>query len=290
MNHLRRHIDFSLMGRSLWTFQTRLCPTWSARLRLIGVYAILVVAAFAGRLGATRTRKLRIHAAGRDRDWWVGDPMEVAALWTVFVGGEYGDWLPASSPSVIVDAGANVGSASLWFRERFPEATVIAVEPNPTAFERLRRNLGHEPNVHLINAALGGQDGRATFALASATSLQGRLQEQPPGDAFEVDVISVATIRERYAAGGEIDLLKLNIEGAEWQVLGEPLTGVGTIVMEIHEPVPEERDPDGVLTEIADREGFELRQGYSQTLAPRKLRWLIPTHASEKEPRPVGAA
>src|ERR1700738_292386 len=120
------------MGRSLWTLQARVCPDGRARSRLLLVYTILVIAALSGRVAKT-TRRLRIRAAGRDRDWWVADPMEVAALWTVFVGCEYGDYLPARAPRLIVDAGANVGSATLWFRERFPDAHVVALEPNPQA-------------------------------------------------------------------------------------------------------------------------------------------------------------
>jgi FkbM family methyltransferase len=264
------------MGRSLWTLQARMCPDPGARLRLLLVYAVLVLAAFSGRLARIRARRLRIRAAGRDRDWWVADPMEVAALWTVFVGGEYGDYLPDQPPRLIVDAGANVGSATLWFRERFPEARVIAIEPNPEAFERLQRNVGDDPNVDVVNAALADSDGKASFALASRTSLQGRLGGGTNGaGVLEVDALTLGTVSERFAAGARIDLLKLNIEGAEWPVLARPLANVGTIAMEVHEPVPGNRDPDAVLREIAEREGFELREGYSQTLAPRNLRWLV---------------
>jgi FkbM family methyltransferase len=279
MGYLRKHVGFSLMGRSLWTLQARLCPTVGARLRLLFVYGILVINALGGRSTKQRTRRLRIHAAGRDRDWWVADPMEVAALWTVFVGGEYGDFLPAQPPQLVVDAGANVGSATLWFRERFPEARVIAIEPNPDAFARLKSNVGDDPNIHVVNAALSDSDGRASFALESATSLQGRLQDHdgPGGGMVDVDALTLGTVRARFAHGAEIDLLKLNIEGAEWPILAGPMAGVGTVAMEIHEPVPGDRDPDEVLREVAQRGGFELREGYSQTLAPRSLRWLVRT-------------
>jgi FkbM family methyltransferase len=220
--------------------------------------------------------------------------MEVAALWTVFVAGEYGDWLPAH-PRLIVDAGANVGSATLWFRERFPDARVVALEPNPQAFERLQRNVGDDPNVEVVNAALADSDGKASFALESMTTLQGKLQDRDGtgvdgAGVVEVDALTLDTVRERFAAGAPIDVLKLNIEGAEWPVLAGSLTNVGTIAMEIHEPVPGDRDPDTVLREVGEREGFELRQGYSQTLAPRHLRWLVRTEVAEREPEALRAS
>jgi FkbM family methyltransferase len=283
--YLRGRIHFSLMGRSLWSLQVRLCPTLGARLRLLFVYVILVLNAFSGRSTKAAARRLRIQAAGRDRDWWVADPMEVAALWTVFVSGEYADFLPRR-PRIIVDGGANVGSATLWFRERFPDARVIALEPNPKAFERLKRNVGDDPNVELVNAALSGSDGKASFSLEEMTTLQGRLEADADGGAprsrkVEVDAFTLGTIRDRFADGAQIDVLKLNVEGAEWSILAGPLTNVGTIAIEIHEPVPGNRDPDAVLSEVAAREGLELRQGYSQTLAPRNLRWLVPTRVAK---------
>jgi hypothetical protein len=60
--------------------------------------------------------------------------------------------------------------------------------------------------------------------------------------------------------------------------------------MEIHEPVPGDRDPDAVLREVAAREGFELREGYSNTTAPENLRWLVRTAVAEAEPEPLKAS
>lgn len=286
---LRTRVGFSLMGRSLWTLQARMCPTIGARLRLLFVYAILAMHGLTGYPRQPRVRRLRIRAAGRDRDWWVADPMEVAALWTVFVGGEYGDYLPPD-PRVIVDAGANIGSATLWFRERFPDAQVIALEPNPQAFERLRRNFADDPNVQLVNAALADSDRKASFAMQATTTLQGRLQSGGAGaGVVEVDALTIDTVADRFAQNARIDLLKLNIEGAEWEVLDGSMANVGTVTMEIHEPVPGDRDPDAVLQDVSEREGFELRQGFSQTLAPRKLRWLVRPEAAQLEAEPLRA-
>jgi FkbM family methyltransferase len=285
MTYLRKRVGFALMGRSLWTLQARMCPDLGARLRLIYVYGVLVLRALSGRPPASRARRLRIRAAGRDRDWWVADPMEVAALAEVFVDGEYGDYLPGEPPRLILDAGANVGSATLWFRERFPEARVVAIEPNPRAFERLRRNVGDEPNVELVNAALSDSDGKAFFGGEEMTPV-GRLQDRSGPGVVEVGTLTLATVRERFAAGAPIDVFKLDVEGAEWAVLAGPLTDIGVIAIEIHEPVPGGRDPDAVLRAVGEREGFELRQGYSNTTADN-LRWLVRAGVAEKEPQPL---
>ena len=49
----------------------------------------------------------------------------------VFIGQQYDYSLPAD-PKVIIDAGAHVGHATAWFSARFPRATIIAIEPDPT--------------------------------------------------------------------------------------------------------------------------------------------------------------
>jgi FkbM family methyltransferase len=278
LRFLRKHINFALMGRSLFAVQARMCPTPGARARFLFIYVVLVIRALSGR-PAKKARRLRICAAGRERDWWVADPMEMAALSEVFVAGEYGDFLP-EHPRLILDAGANVGSATLWFRERFPDARVICVEPNPKAFERLARNVGDEPNVQLVNAALSDRDGKAFFGGEPMTPV-GRLQDHGGPSVFEVDTLTLATVRERFAADAQIDMFKLDVEGAEWQVLTGPLTNVRAIAIEIHEPVPGGREPDEVLQQVAEREGFELRRGYSNTAAPENLRWLLRTEVAE---------
>jgi FkbM family methyltransferase len=262
------------MGRSLWELQAKLCPGLAARARLLLVYAVLVLRALLLRSESPKPYRVRIRAAGRTRDWWVADPMEVAALHEVFIAGEYGDWLPTEQPRLILDAGANVGSATLWFRDRFPEARVIAVEPNPRAFERLQRNVGGEQNVQLVNAALAGNDGKAFFGGQPMTPV-GHLLDQPAPGAVEVDTFTLETLRKRFAAGEQIELFKLDVEGAEWQVLSGSLADIGAIAIEVHDPVPGGRSPDAFLSEVASREGFELRHGYTATAAPENLRWLV---------------
>ena len=47
----------------------------------------------------------------------------------------------------IIDCGANIGISSLWFAKEFPGAEIYAVEPSPTNFEMLRKNVAAYPNI-----------------------------------------------------------------------------------------------------------------------------------------------
>ena len=62
------------------------------------------------------------------------------------------------NPSVIVDAGANAGFASVWFANVFPMATIFAIEPERSNFTLLRRNARPYPNIIPIHAALWNVD------------------------------------------------------------------------------------------------------------------------------------
>lgn len=50
--------------------------------------------------------------------------------------------LPATA-SLVLDCGANIGASTLWLTERYPEARVLAVEPDPRNFWLLQRNVRH---------------------------------------------------------------------------------------------------------------------------------------------------
>ncbi|CAI5982039.1 unnamed protein product [Closterium sp. NIES-65] len=68
--------------------------------------------------------------------------------------------LPHFRPSAILDAGANIGLASLIFALRFPRALIVAVEPARDNFALLQRNVKHLPRILPVNAALWSHDTR----------------------------------------------------------------------------------------------------------------------------------
>lgn len=60
---------------------------------------------------------------------------------------------------MIVDAGANIGAASLWFKNRYPASAVVAIEPEPGNFGVLSKNAGFKDRLAAIQAAIGSEDG-----------------------------------------------------------------------------------------------------------------------------------
>jgi FkbM family methyltransferase len=167
---------------------------------------------------------------------------DIKCMEKVFVNNEYKPPFPLD-PRIIVDAGANIGMATLWYAQEYPKAKIIAIEPEHSNFEILERNCAGLSNVVLVKGALWCksrtlviQDPRAEkWAFSVAQSAQ----ESSCGSQM-VQAITVPGILRQFGVG-RIDLLKLDIEGAERDLFnagaGSWLGSVGQIVIELHDRI-----------------------------------------------------
>jgi FkbM family methyltransferase len=133
----------------------------------------------------------------------------------------------------IIDCGANIGITSLFFAARFPRARIFSVEPHPENFALLEANVARVPRITPIRACLTGTvQGSVRFTVDQAAW----------GNSISTGTCGVmvpaTTIENLCNQNGisKIDLLKLDIEGAEEQVLknGTFLTRTQNIIAELH--------------------------------------------------------
>src|SRR2546427_6179555 len=135
----------------------------------------------------------------------------------------------------IVDLGANIGLASRFFAETFPNARFVCVEPNPSNIAILRKNVATlGARVRIIEGAISDRAGEAHFA-GSLECWRGRLDK----NASSGCVVRCYTMDEIFTLGGidRIDILKINIEGAEEQLFSQPaswIRKVRMILVELH--------------------------------------------------------
>jgi FkbM family methyltransferase len=146
-----------------------------------------------------------------------------------FIRNEYGLRQELPEVHTILDVGANIGFFSIAARGRYPQAKIHAYEPNPRVMHHLRSNtsaLGIEVHAE----ALGARDG-FTEILDSSDSNQARALMCEGG---RIPQISLENAIERI--GGSVDLLKLDCEGAEWDLfrVSEIWKRVRNIRMEFH--------------------------------------------------------
>lgn len=148
---------------------------------------------------------------------------DFATLRQVFIGQEYR--LPATAIErvdreyqricasgmipVIVDAGANIGAASIWLKARFPEATIIAIEPDPSNAFMARKNLAGLQDVVVMEAAIGGEPGFVSI-VAAGKSWAVQTERAEAGCAIVTIDQAVATI-----TSGKLLIVKIDIEGFE---------------------------------------------------------------------------
>lgn len=141
----------------------------------------------------------------------------------------YGLGKQLGSVRVIVDIGAHAGFFALAAKSHYPDAIVDCYEPNPRILPYLNANLAHA-RARVFPEAVGHEEGWVALVDDGQTN-----QARITGDLrSDVPQISIRTALER--AGGTIDLLKLNCEGAEWDILrpGIPWECVRHLRFEYH--------------------------------------------------------
>jgi FkbM family methyltransferase len=139
----------------------------------------------------------------------------------------------------IVDIGANVGLASIYFASIYPDASIYAFEPDPGSFELLRSNVVPLPTIRAFGHGLFERDGTARLHLGTKT----------PGSSsigishLNGNAVSEIRLRDAAAALDEldiaaIDILKIDTEGCELPILrrlGPRLSGAKIVYLEYHD-------------------------------------------------------
>jgi FkbM family methyltransferase len=164
---------------------------------------------------------------------------------------EYG-WDLERAPRTIVDGGAYIGLSAIYFTLRYPGVRVIAVEASESNFNLLVRNTAAFPNIEAVNAALWPQPGSLMLTdpgtglwglqVTDASAQESRGQESTGQSraAESQDSVRAITIPDilRDHQLDRIDLLKVDIEGAEKELFDAPAPWLGqvdAICIELHD-------------------------------------------------------
>jgi FkbM family methyltransferase len=148
---------------------------------------------------------------------WTAD---VAVFEQVFVQQEYDIDLPLE-PRWIIDAGAHIGMASVYFANRYPKAKIVAIECNPDNYAVLLRNTQPYENITPIHAALWHTPGLVSIENPDDLSWAFRVSDCSESAGKKAISVRAITVPEALEAihGERIDVLKMDIEGAEYGVL-----------------------------------------------------------------------
>jgi FkbM family methyltransferase len=164
---------------------------------------------------------------------------DVASCGEILMRRQY-DWVLRRTPQVIVDAGANIGLASIFYANKYPSARIIAIEPEASNYQMLVKNTAAYSRVQAVNAALWSENCKLDiFDPAqghTAFQMRGETSSSDPQGAL-VAGITLDNLMFDFGIS-HIDLLKVDIEGAERQVFAHPdrwIAAVDNIAIELHD-------------------------------------------------------
>ena len=185
----------------------------------------------------------------------------------IFIDQSY--WFTAETPRpFIIDCGANIGMASLYFKALYPAAEILAFEPDPDAFACLGENirLNGLSGIEIKNKALMGAAGETELYASKSgpgSLLVSVLRARADGPARKVPAAKLSEYITR-----PVDLLKIDIEGAETEALLElrasgRLSMVKRLIMEYHHHIDKAADSLSEILGALESSGFGYQLGGS---------------------------
>lgn len=193
--------------------------------------------------------------------------LNAGALWVSYV--KLIPWLfRLNKESVVIDCGANVGSISYYLS--ITGATIYAFEPDPVAFKALLERCGNKKNIQCINKGVWCKNAwiklyrhrqmleETDFTVSS--SIVSEKRNISSGSSIEVEVVDL--IEFIRSLNKKVDLVKIDIEGAEIEIL-EKIISTDSYVLfkvafiETHESkIPGQKEQIQAIKQLMAKKGI----------------------------------
>lgn len=160
---------------------------------------------------------------------------DIPTFYDIFLYHEYD--ISIEKPSIIIDAGANIGLFTIWIKNKYPDAMVICIEPDMENFKLLKKNLSDYDNIYFENCGIWNNDTLLKVYDKYDLGKWGIVVEEN-NESGSVPAISVPSLMEKYSFEN-IDLFKIDIERSEKQLFLKNyeswLPKVKIIFIELHD-------------------------------------------------------
>ncbi|MCC7462562.1 MAG: FkbM family methyltransferase [Gammaproteobacteria bacterium] len=156
----------------------------------------------------------------------------------IFVRRAY-DYPYPGRPRFIIDAGANAGYATVRFAQLYPEARIVAVEPDSGNYAALSHNVAPYPNVRTLNAGVWPRSTRLVIDNPDAGTCSFQVREARDHEPGSLAAVSIGELLTQQGAG-TLDILKIDVEGTELEIFSDPgcqswLARTNLIFIELHD-------------------------------------------------------
>lgn len=138
------------------------------------------------------------------------------------------------NPKVIVDLGAHVGFTSIYYSLIYESAIIFSIEASKKNYEFLSYNTKSFENIYTLQKVIYSKEGYVKFNEDNVFSYNNKINDSgKPTECITMNALM------KYFEIEKIDLLKIDIEGAEAEILNTNnnwLNKVDNIIIELHRP------------------------------------------------------
>jgi FkbM family methyltransferase len=204
--------------------------------------------------------KIRVHKLFDKSLYFYSSTELLHGLKEIFIDKIYRQEL--SKTPYIIDCGANIGMSIIYMKEHFPQAEIIAFEPDETNFDLLTRNINSfgYSGVSLFKEAVWNEN--TTLPFSNDSTMGSRIEMDNTARTKSVKAKRLKDILNR-----DVDFLKIDIEGAENVVLNDiadNLNKVKNMFLEYHGTFDQNKELAGIINIISEA-GFNY---YIKEAAP----------------------
>lgn len=212
------------------------------------------------------------HSNGLKIDYSI-NRSSLPLLKSIFINREYADYFPFYQKAVIVDIGAHKGYFTLFASlNTDKQSKIISVEPVEANFRILEQNIQQNENknekIKLIKAAVADFDGELDIHLSHDTNhslISGNPLSGKSHSTEKVKAITLDSLFSQFQLN-EIDFLKLDCEGAEYDILFNAsdvtLNKIKILSMEFHDLKSSEKNADKLIAYLENKHFRVLKFQY----------------------------
>lgn len=192
---------------------------------------------------------------------------DVILYYDIMINRHYGQ-IPIEKAGTIIDCGANIGLSCAYFLYRYPNARLIAIEPDPVNYKLCTSNLSSfGRRVDVLQAAVWGKSMPMKVNSDNIGTWASTVEAAKGGSDSIIEGLDIPSILQRYAIE-YVDILKIDIEGAEMDVFSaENLDWIDRV--KCFQIELENEDCRKMFMKALSGRGFEFSQYGEITIAVR---------------------
>lgn len=205
------------------------------------------------------------------KEFQIIDANSFLAMYDEIITRKYYEFKADTDAPYIIDCGANIGLSVAFFKELYPKSKILAFEPANNVFELLKKNIEtfNYSDVIIEEKAVWTEDGTLEFFI------EGSWGSRIKRSTDTRNLTKVQSKRLKDYINQKIDFLKIDIEGAEYEVIldcKENLSLVENMFVEYHSFAGEEQKLPELLI-LLKESGFRY---YIKEAATNKNPFIAP--------------